>query len=89
MASISGGNNPTVVEQDFTTQSNQYMIIEGCKFSGTLTNGISLTFVNMINPYIVKTTDPFKIQIYKSYDSATKTLSKEIQSITTAGSGTG
>jgi hypothetical protein len=52
------GTNSVIIDSDYTTQNDQWVIIEGCK-AGSATNGINLQFEGMINPYIVKTTDPF------------------------------
>jgi hypothetical protein len=89
MRDASGGTSPTVVAKDFSDQTNQYIIIEGCKYNAPQkTRVVDLEFGNMINPYIVKTTDPLKVEIYKGYTVNTGgagVLSQEIQSITALG----
>jgi hypothetical protein len=75
MLDSSGGTAPTNFKFVTGAQTDQYIIIQGCIYEGgTLTQGIHFKFGNIINPYMVKTTDPFKVQVYKTYNSGTNTL---------------
>lgn len=57
-------------------------MIEGCRNADLQYRVFNLELSNIINPYMVRPTSMFKIQIYKEWDAATNTPLKEIMSLT-------
>ena len=85
-ATGTGKITPTKLE---LSAAEKYVILPGCvdpanKGKTTYNTQLKVDFSMIKNPYSVKNTSPFKIQIYDKYDAATGTLSGFIQETKTS-----
>ena len=73
-----------VVDSDLTSASGKYVILRGCHGAGlaakpkSILSIIDITFNAISNPYSVRHTSNFKIQVFRNWDAATKTASLQI-----------
>lgn len=88
MAGATGDGEITPTKLDLAA-AEKYVILPGCvdpehKGKTTYTTVLRVDFSMIKNPYSVRDTSPFKIQVYDKYDAATGTLSGLIQETKTS-----
>lgn len=73
-----------VVDSDLTSASGKYVIVRGCHGEGlaakpkSILQIIDITFTAISNPYSVRHTGGFKVQVFRNWDAASKTASLQI-----------
>jgi hypothetical protein len=73
-----------VVHSDLTSASGKFVIVRGCHGAGladkpkSILQIIDITFNAISNPYSVRHTSGFKIQVFRNWDEATKTPSLQM-----------
>ena len=78
MVTSSGGTTLTPVDSDLTSATGKFVTLQGCTNTALhgqrkVSDQVTVTFTNIGNPFSVRDTSSFNIEIFKSWDGTPKT----------------